>query len=171
MAYLLRHWIDLANLLIAAVGVPALVYHVSGVHETIAVQNKQIKAQTLGTLYAHYFDVCRTLLAKPYLRPYVYDGRRIDETLRVDESRRAEVTIICELMTGLLEQAVVQRNNVPDDAWNNCWKRFLEEMYKDRDGEMARFYRANSHFYTAEFSGIVRALLDSKADRTIARTA
>ena len=47
IAYLQQHWIELANLVIAGVGVPVLLYHVSGVHQTIATQNKQIKAQTL----------------------------------------------------------------------------------------------------------------------------
>jgi hypothetical protein len=108
-------WIEFGQLLVAGIGLPILIWHVIGVHNSI-------KAQTLGCLYDHYFTICRTLLAKPSLRQYLYDGQRLPSTASNDE--RAEIGTICELMTGLLEHAVVQRKNVPRDAWSNCWEPF-----------------------------------------------
>lgn len=161
--YLSEHVIEFANLLVAVVGLPVLIWHVKGVHKWVEAQTINLKAHTLGDLYDHYFDVCRTLLAKPHLRPYLYDGVLLNGAANNAE-RRSEVDSICELMTGLLEHAVIQQENFPKDTWSNCWEPFLREMYKRKNSELATFYRTNRHFYSQHFQNIVDSLVRQESN-------
>jgi hypothetical protein len=147
-------WIELGQLLVAGIGLPVLIWHVNGVHSSI-------KAQTLGCMYDHYFTICRTLLAKPLLRPYLYQGQRLASDAGPEV--HAEVATVCELMTGLLEHAVVQRKNIPKDAWTNCWEPFLRHMYQDPNSELAEFYRKHRHFYAIDFQALVDKVLRDRA--------
>jgi hypothetical protein len=161
--YLAEHVIEFANLLIALVGLPVLIWHVKGVHKWVEAQTVNIHAHTLGHLYDQYFDLCRTLLAKPHLRAYLYDGALLTNGERNSAERRSEVDTVCEMMTGLLEHAVIQQENCPKDTWANCWNPFLKEMYKRRNSELAIFYRTNRHFYSREFQAVVDPLVAQDA--------
>ena len=162
LQYLQAHFIEAANLLLAVVGLPFLIWHVRGVHRDIEAQTINIKAQTLGHLYDHYFTLCQILLQKPHLRGYLYDGDVLTDVPDNDD-RRSEVDTICEFMNGLLEHAVIQQGNVPEDAWSNCWNPFLKDMYKRPDCELAKFYGRNRHFYSKHFQDVVDPLLAAAA--------
>jgi hypothetical protein len=161
LEYLQDHLIESGNLLVAAVGLPVLIWHVRGVHRGIETQTRNIQAQTLGCLYNHYFTLCRTLLRRPHLRGYLYDGALM-ATVPADDKRRSQVDTVCEMMTGLLEHAVLQQPNIPPDSWSNCWQPFLKEMYKKSDSELAGFYRKNRHFYSKDFQRVVDPLVATK---------
>ena len=152
---------EAGSFLIGLVGVPVLIWHVSGVHKGLQTQNRNIQAQTLGRLYNHYFTLCRALLRRPHLRGYLYDAVVLKADL-ADDKLRSQVNTVCEMMTGLLEHAVLQRPNIPAGSWCDCWQPFLEEMYKNNDSELAEFFRKNRHFYSTDFQKVVAPLLATK---------
>jgi hypothetical protein len=152
---------EAGSFLVGLVGVPVLIWHVRGVHKGIETQTRNIQAQTLGCLYNHYFTLCRTLLRRPHLRGYLYDGVALKAD-PADDKRRSQVNTVCEMMTGLLEHAVLQRPNIPRDSWSNCWEPYLKEMYKNSDSELAGFFRKNRHFYSTDFQKVVAPLLATK---------
>ena len=169
LEHLQAHPIEAGNLLVGAVGVPVLIWHVRGVHKGIQTQNRNIQAQTLGSLYNHYFTLCRTLLRRPHLRGYLYDGV-VMKAVPVDAKRRSQVDTVCEMMTGLLEHAVLQQPNIPAESWSSCWQPFLREMYKEQESELAGFYRKNRHFYSTEYQKVVDPLVPpEKASQTTPR--
>jgi hypothetical protein len=124
-----NHWVELGSLAIAIVGIGFLIIQLLDVRRAIGlqngqlhiqnqqldIQNEQLKAQALGTLYGHYFDYCRALLEKPYLRAFLYGDIRASVD-PVENNVRAEVETLCELLTGIFEQAEVQRRNLPGDT-------------------------------------------------------
>jgi hypothetical protein len=159
--HLNAHPFEAGNFLVALVGLPVLIWHVRGVHKGIETQTRNIQAQTLGCLYNHYFILCRTLLRRPHLRGYLYDGA-VMNAVPVDAKRRSQVDTICEMMTGLLEHAVLQKPNIPKDSWSDCWQPFMKEMYKEKESELAAFYRKNRHFYSTKFQQVVDPIVPPK---------
>jgi hypothetical protein len=158
---------EAGNFLVGLVGVPVLIWHVRGVHKGIETQTRNIQAQTLGCLYNHYFTLCRTLLRRPHLRGYLYD----DVALRAypaNDKLRSQVNTVCEMTTGLLEHAVLQRLNIPEGSWRDCWQPYLKEMYKNRNSELALFFRKNRHFYSTDFQDVVDPLIATKNDTSAA---
>jgi hypothetical protein len=158
---------EFGSFLVGLVGVPVLVWHVRGVHKGIGTQTRNIQAQTLGSLYDHYFTLCRTLLWRPHLRGYLYDGV-ILKADPADDRRRSQVDTVCEMMTGLLEHAVLQKPNIPEGSWSDCWQPFLKEMYKRSDSELARYFRKNRHFYSTDFQKAVHPLLATETNTSAA---
>jgi hypothetical protein len=184
MEPILDHWIEFGQLIVGVVGVAFVVKQLFDVkrslekqdknlelvnrglelqNKNLAVQIETLKAQTLASIYREYFRVCRELLKRPDLRPYLYDGKRLNGAHDADSARRAEVATICELMTGVLEQAAVQRPNLPKDAWTSCWHAFVREMYRDPASEFADYYRQHRHFYATAFHDIVDPLVKPNA--------
>ena len=149
------------NFVVGLVGVPVLIWHVKGVHKSIETQTRNIQAQTLGCLYNHYFTLCRTLLRRPHLRGYLYEGSVLKAD-PADDKRRSQVDTVCEMMTGLLEHAVLQQRNIPEGSWSDCWQPYLKEMYKSSNSELAGFFRKNRHFYSTDFQNVVAPLLATK---------
>jgi hypothetical protein len=99
-------------------------------------------------------------LGKPHLRPYFYLGQspdRLEDSLEA-QLRQSEIAAVCELITGLLEHAVVQRPNIPKHSWEDCWLQFLKEMYKQSPA-LNQFYWENRHFYAVVFRTEVEAVL------------
>jgi len=166
-----QHWIEFGQLVVAGAGLVvagaglAFVWkQLLDVKTTIELQNKNIQAQTLASIYREYFRACRELVKRPYLRPYLYEGKRFDDP-HITDAVRAQVTAMCELMTGVLEQAAVQQNNLPDDAWSGCWAPFVRRMYENQASEFVAYYRANRDVYAVVFQNIVDPLVAQAAPR------
>jgi hypothetical protein len=159
MERLADHWIEFGQLVIALGGVGFVIKQLFDVQESLDLQNKNLQAQTLATIYREYFRVCREVVKRPHLRAFLYEGLRLDAAHKADDTLRAEVTTICELMTGVLEQAAVQRKNLPREAWLRCWRPFVREMYRNPASEFAEYYRKHRHFYATCFKAIVDPLL------------
>jgi hypothetical protein len=153
-------WIGLAQLFIGTVGLIVICYQIMEVRDSLKAQIRNIQAQTLSQLYDQYFEICRLFADKPFLRPYFYDSQRFKEGTD-KQDQRSEITAVCELITGLLEHAAVQRENVPPQTWERCWLPYLKDMY-DNSAELELFYRSHRHFYTEEFCKNVDAHLASR---------
>jgi hypothetical protein len=138
----LGDWAAVAGAIVGGVGAAFIFWQI------LEVQ-KALKAQTLSELYDQYFEICRLLADKPFLRPFFYDNLRFKEGPS-QPAQRSEIDAVCELITGLLEHASVQRKNIPSQTWERCWLPFLEHMY-DHSAELELFFVSNKHFYTAEF--------------------
>jgi hypothetical protein len=158
-----NHCVEIFSLIVAGVGIPLVLLQLGDVRRTFAIQSEQLKAQTLSSLYGHYFYYCRLLVEKPYLRAYLYDGGQLS-TEPVNQIRRAEVHTVCEFLTGLLEQAEVQQKNLPGDNWRNCWQPLMQEMYKHPKAEMVKFYHAHAHWYSEDFRNRVDGFLKDCTD-------
>lgn len=160
VTYLAHHWIEIGQVLVAAVGLFFIYRQLREVHEDVEAQGRNIQAQTLGHIYDHYFKVCHLFVARPYLRPYFYDAQSLaafDHTVEA-QLRRSEVKAVCELITGLLEHAAIQRPNIPPQSWEDCWLPFLKEMYR-KSPALEEFYWNHRHFYAADFRHEVETVL------------
>jgi hypothetical protein len=157
-----NHWIEIISLVVAIGGIGLLVRQLGDVRRTITIQGEQLKAQALGTLYGHYFDYCRALLEKPHLRAHIYNNPRVSAA-PIDHVTRAEIETLCELLTGILEEAEVQKPNLPGDTYDNCWRPLLEDMYRDPKAGMAEFYRVHRRWYSESFRSRVDELLEPKS--------
>jgi hypothetical protein len=71
-----------------------------------------------------------------------------------NEQIRQEVETMCELVTGLLEHAALQKVNLPSTYWEQCWKQFTKERYR-LSPALRAFWQQNRHWYAKEFRDIV----------------
>ena len=107
---------------------------------------RAIQSDTHNKLYTHYLEVTKLLLQKPQLRPYFYGGKVLDKTVPDQADIRQEIEVMCEVFLSLFEHAVVQKNNLPGDSWQNCWKAYVLERYKNSP-VLVTFFTANQAWY------------------------
>ncbi len=87
---------------------------------------RAIQSDTHSKLYTHYLEVTKLLLQKPQLRPYFYGGKVLDKSVPDQADIRQEIEVMCEVFLSLFEHAVVQKNNLPGDSWQNCWRAYVK---------------------------------------------
>ena len=126
---------DIAQVLISVIGFVFVIYQV--VHLI-----RSIQGVTQDRLYAHYTEICKIFLEKPHLRPYFYEKKVCAETEACDAKLQAEIEAMSEVILGLIEHSVLQRNNLPDDAWKNCWEPYARERIK-KSIEIKKFFAPN----------------------------
>lgn len=116
---------------------------------------RNIRGATHDRIYAHYMEVCKLLMQKPYLRPYFYDKQVVSDA---DTTLKAEVEIMSEAIMGLIEHAVVQKRNMPRRSWRDCWKPYAQERLA-KSVDLRKFFDQNKEWYT-------KMLRDEVADLT-----
>jgi hypothetical protein len=111
-----------------------------------------VHGDTQSKLYDHYLKVSELMLQKPHLRPYFYRTEEGTEGTELSPSAkmRLEIETMAEIIAGLLEHAALQRPNLPDDSWRNCWEAFMRGRFEESP-DLKRFFVANHGWYAQAF--------------------
>jgi hypothetical protein len=149
----------------SVIGFPVLIYQV------LKLRNN-LEGATQDRLYAHYMEICKLFMQNPELRPYFY-GRSEDAGKTVAEKRAKDcndsltpkVAFMCEAILGLVEHAVLQKKNLPGDAWRNCWRPYAIERLKQSEA-LEEFFDPNAHWYSRRMQ---RAMKSMKCEAREAR--
>jgi hypothetical protein len=115
---------------------------------------KNIRGATEDRLYAHYTEICKLFIQKPYLYPYFYDNQSLTGSLSNRENLHEEIAMMSEAIFGLIEHACLQQKNLPPDAWKNCWLPYANERLS-KSAAMQQFFNCNQGWYTAALRSVV----------------
>jgi hypothetical protein len=108
---------------------------------------RNIQGATHDRLYAHYSDICKLFLEKPYLRPYFYENEAKPISCPADRpSLNDEIDGMSEMILGLIEHAIMQHDNLPPDSWDNCWLHYAKERV-EKSQAIREFYQKNKDWY------------------------
>jgi hypothetical protein len=132
-------WAAAAQALASVVGFSLIIYQIWRLKRTV-------QGDTQSKLYAHYLEVNKLLLQKPFLRPYFYEGKVWDESGDHPPNLRQDLEIMCEVILGLCEHAVLQYQRLPPDAWNNCWRAYIRGRYA-QSPVLRQFFETNQIWY------------------------
>lgn len=119
---------------------------------------RSIRGVTQDSLYTHYTEVCKIFLEKSYLRPYFYENKVFTSPNAENPNLQAEIEFMSEAILGLIEHAILQRNNLPDDAWTNCWQPYARERIR-KSVEIKKFFAPNQNWYTGVLRDVVNSLI------------
>jgi hypothetical protein len=150
---------ELGQLTVSIVGLLVIVLQIQHVL-------RSIHGTTQDSMYAHYTEVGKLLLSRPELRPYFYERKKL--VAEDDKKLRDEIDLMSEAILGLIEHAAVQEDNLPDNAWRECWWRYAKERL-EKGTELRRFFDENKEWYTADMGEVVR-LIDAKEEPAPRRT-
>ena len=98
----------------------------------------------------------------PELRAYFYGKSENSVLKEPDNVTRLQLDAVCELVTGLLEHATIQRDNLPPTSWKLCWSPYIKHMYES-SAQLCEFFRKNRHIYTKAFRDEVERYLKKDA--------
>jgi hypothetical protein len=157
------------QMLVAAIGFPVVIYQLIQLH-------KNLEGATQDRLYAHYTEICKLFMQNPELRPYFY-GRveNAGGTLRGEQARECndslspKIAFMCEAIFGLVEHAVLQKKNLPGDAWKNCWRPYAIERLEQSEA-LENFFDPNAHWYSHRMRKAMKSM-KRELDRKRARAA
>src|SRR3954452_6853880 len=102
----------------------------------------QLRAGTQDRLYAHYMEVCKLFMENSELRPCFYESDANADKASPDPSK---VAFMCEAILGLVEHAVLQKQYMPRDAWEHCWRPYAVERLEHSEA-LQKFFDPNSHW-------------------------
>jgi hypothetical protein len=151
----------------AIIGFPVVIYQLVQLH-------KNLQGGTQDRLYAHYTEICKLFMQHPELRPYFYGRSEVDaktvkreQVQECSDSSPPKVAFMCEAIFGLVEHAVLQKRNLPGDAWRNCWRPYTIERLEQSEA-MERFFESNAHWYSHRMRKAMKSIqhrLDLKKAR------
>lgn len=147
-------WTDVAQLVVSLVGFCFVVYQIRQLSKTVA-------GDAYTSLYEQYVEVGKILLDRPHLRPYFYADLQVDAGAPGSANTLAEIEIICELLTGLLEHAALQRHSMPSGIYEQCWQAYTKERYQ-KSPALREFWAGNKTWYAREFHQIVHECINAR---------
>jgi hypothetical protein len=136
-------WTDVAQLCVSIIGFGFVWYQVRQL-------GKAVEGDAYTSLYEQYVEVGKIFLERPQLRPYFYNDRAVDERAPDGEKTLAEVEIVAELMTGLLEHAALQRHSMPRRIYEECWQAYTNERF-EKSPALRAFWEKNKGWYAKKF--------------------
>jgi hypothetical protein len=117
---------------------------------------RSLRGATQDRLYAHYTELCKLFMQNPELRPYFYrteaNSREVAAPAQTEGNMHdlaPKVAFMCEAILGLVEHAVLQRNNLPSDAWRHCWRPYALERVEQSEA-LRKFFDPNAHWYSRQ---------------------
>ena len=66
-----------------------------------------------------------------------------------------------DLILALIENAVLQRKNMPPDAWENCWLAFARDRIQ-KSVELKTLFEANRHYCAKVLGDLIDELTGKK---------
>jgi hypothetical protein len=134
--------------------------------------NEAINANTLEQIYSRMHDINKTFVEHPELKPYFYDGMRLEDPNPLAEAKhldmvqvRSQVPAMAELMCDFFAQALIELKRLPPQAYDG-WKNYIRDMYL-KSPELRRYYNANKQWYqyadAADLFEDAEALLQASA--------
>jgi len=146
---------ELAQLVQAAVSTFALLLVIYQMYYL----SRGIRGVTQDNLYEHYNQVLNVFFEKPYLRPYFYDRKRYDGPDPAHPGLREEIDAVSEMILGVIEHAMVQRENLHEGSWHSCWWLYARERV-DRSIEIRRFFCGHEEYFTVPMRKAIRQLIE-----------
>jgi hypothetical protein len=146
-------WTDVAQLGVSIVGFGFVWYQVRQLSKAVA-------GDAYASLYEQYVDMGKLFLERPHLRPFFYENLPVDDKVPGGQKTLAEVEILSELMTGLLEHAALQRNSMPKKIYKECWQEFTKDRFKSP--ALTAFWKKNKGWYASEFRHVVDGCLEGR---------
>jgi hypothetical protein len=131
------NWGQITQIVVSLVGFVFVIFQ-------LAMVRRALRGSTHDRIYAHYNDVCKTLLGYPELYSYFYENADPAKLTRED---RRKVRMLCEIIMGLIEHAVVQRSNMPPRSWSGCWRPYALERIKQSQA-LREYFDPNQVWYT-----------------------
>jgi hypothetical protein len=124
---------------------------------------KNIRGATQDRLYAHYTEICKSLMQKPHLYPYFYERKTLSpaSSLDTEENLRYEIDLMSETILGLIEHSCLQQKNLPKDSWKNCWLPYALERL-DKSPAIEKFFNPNQGWYTSALCSVVNEFYAKK---------
>jgi hypothetical protein len=141
------NWADAVQAIASILGFGVLICQLQRLESTI-------QGETHSKLYTHYLEVNKLFLDKPYLHPYFYEGKVLNKSDCNQTNLRQELDMMCEVVLGLLEHAVLQKENLPDESWRTCWVTYVRDRY-DKSIELAKFFRTNRKLYAKPLCDLI----------------
>lgn len=131
------NWFNIFQASASTIGLLIIIYQISHLRKTML-------ASAHDRLEAHYLEVTKSFLAKPHLRPYFYQNAKLDSDTG---NRRSEIDMMSEILLGLIEHASLQKDNLTDETWDDCWEPYAMERLS-KSIELRNFLNANRSWYT-----------------------
>jgi hypothetical protein len=144
-------WAAALQAAISTLGFGFIAYQIISIRRTL-------RASTHDRLYAQYLKILDAILQRPRLYPYFYLRSELPETASAD--RRAEVDIICEQFSALFEHADIEKGNLLDRNWEECWRPYIVERFA-KSVVLSRYFQLNRAWYTVS----MRSLYDHTVGR------
>jgi hypothetical protein len=154
----LAEWAQVVQAGIALLGIGFIIYQIYHLRESIRHLRDSIYGTTQDSLYAHYMEINKLFMEHPHLRPYFYANARKPQPDKqtiapgstiTNETVVQQIDFMSEAILGLVEHAVLQQQNVPEDAWTHCWRPYAIERV-ERSEALSGFFDPNAHWYTSK---------------------
>ena len=146
------NWAEAVQAVVAFLGFIILWWQINGL-------KKAVHSETQAKLYDHYTNVVALILERPYLRPYLYKDDPVPGESEEAAKRRREVETMCEIMAGLLEHGLLQKDNLPTKAWRQCWESFISARVNESQ-PLCHFVKRNEQWYVKLFRDLFPADCD-----------
>lgn len=137
-------WAAALQAIISTLGFAFVAYQIWSVRRTL-------RSNTHDRLYVQYLKILDSILQRPRLYPYFYEGAKLASD--ADDALRAEVKILCEQFCVLFEHADIEKGNLLDDNWAECWQPYIVERFA-KGPELARFFEENRGWYTISMQAL-----------------
>jgi hypothetical protein len=155
----LTAWATVVQATVSVVGFLFVLGQLKLVRLQLRLVRRNIRGTTQDSLYAHYTEVCKLFLDKPDLRPYFYDKKPKPISCLVDRPYlNEEIDAASEMILGLIEHAIMQRKNLPDDSWSHCWQPYAKERV-EKSPTIQKFYTDNKRWYAQELQDQINQIL------------
>lgn len=142
-------WAAALQAIISTIGFAFVAYQILAIRRTL-------RSNSHDRLYVQYLKILDVILQRPRLYPYFYSAASLSP--QAGEDIRAEVEIVCEQFCVLFEHADLEKDNLMDKNWSECWKPYIVERFS-KSPELSRFFRENRSWYTRS----MQALFDQVA--------
>ena len=123
---------------------------------------RQIKQQALATRGETYTSLCglsyeilKMIADKPYLYPYFYINKELDEE-QTSHEVRVEVMMCCEMIANYCDNALTQKENMPLGVYQK-WQKFIEQQIS-MSSVLLNFFLEYPEWYDPEIKKICTKL-------------
>ena len=116
---------------------------------------RTLDSNAQGKLYDQYIKFQELLLAQHELRTYFYDRSELEGD--ASAVKKGKLEGMCEVLGAMLEHASMQRSNLRNDSWDNCWRMYTRERM-EQSPYFHQFLMNNKNLYTRGFVKIVEEL-------------
>jgi hypothetical protein len=110
-------------------------------------------------LYGQYIEVGKLFFSHPELRPYFYAPAKGDRPKAEEGPDRQRIATMCELITSLMEHASLQRDNLPGDSWEECWRPYAKARLKESK-VLNDWWEKEKNMYAESFGEVVKEILE-----------
>ena len=131
-------WAAALQAVVSTLGFMFVAYQIWAVRRTL-------RSNTHDRLYVQYLKILDAILRSPRLYSYFYESTRLAPN--AEPTLRAEVQIICEQFCVLFEHADIEKGNLLDKNWDECWQLYILERFA-KSPELAQFFEDNRGWYT-----------------------